>query len=517
MVPLRRWSGRRCPGGRRRSCRRTRRPRRRTRRPARAGRSPAGRRSAPPAGSAPDERRRDRARPRRARGPASRRSCSCRACRRRRRACARRRRRRRPAATARPGCRRARAAAELRVVGVDRGQGLGHRQAVGRRLRPSTCAAVVRRAIGDPERLERPACTATAARIAAGHDRAGACGAGAPPRSRPAPAAPTTWIRSPGRIGSGGATGRESRPDRGRRGVTAVAVVGASRPRPARAASSRARRRAAPLVLRSVAGPDEPPDRRRRPRRRPRRRSARPASPSLPPSGPAMPVTDDREVAPESARGRRSAIAIADLRRHRAVAPRGRRPGTPTQRRLRASFGVGHEAADEVGARARDLGDQVADQARRCTTRRVATRAARAPRQIASPSAVARAAPIERIVRHRLPPLRLVRAVGRREQPRLGHAGLAERAERRAVEREVASRPTSRSGPRSSRCAGERQRLAARDDRARRADAGSSLPSTQTLIQARPPLIVTTRFTPLYATVTLRVRRRRSCPRRSTR
>ena len=52
---------------------------------------------------------------------------------------------------------------------------------------------------------------------------------------------------------------------------------------------------------------------------------------------------------------------------------------------------------------------------------------------------------------------------------------------------------------------GEGQGLAAGEDLAGRAEAGASLPSTQTLSQARPPLIVTTRLTPLYATVTFRV------------
>ena len=95
---------------------------------------------------------------------------------------------------------------------------------------------------------------------------------------------------------------------------------------------------------------------------------------------------------------------------------------------------------------------------------------------------------------------------GRREQPRLGHAGLAERPERRAVEGEVRSRPDEpvrtsiRSRPVNVRDFPVEMTWPAAPC------AGSILPSTQTLIQARPPLAVTTRLTPLYTTVTLRVR-----------
>ena len=97
----------------------------------------------------------------------------------------------------------------------------------------------------------------------------------------------------------------------------------------------------------------------------------------------------------------------------------------------------------------------------------------------------------ERVVGHRrrLLAARLLGRRGRREQPRLGDASPAERAERLAVEREV--RDARVAGPDLDRgLAGERQRACRPAASCRpRPIVGSSLPSTQTLSQAEPPSI----------------------------
>ena len=199
VVPLGRRSGRRRPAGRHRSCRRTRRPRRRTPRPRPSARSPAGRRSATPA-AAPRRTPTGRARPRRATWtsqpavvllpcvPATATSV-------------------RPTAASATTCCHGSSGIpavarrdQLGLVGVDRGQRLGHRQPIGprrrrhvgrRRARPrSRCPAP-----------RAPACTATARPGRSRHDRARRAAASRAAALAPAPAAPTTWIRSPGRIG----------------------------------------------------------------------------------------------------------------------------------------------------------------------------------------------------------------------------------------------------------------------------------------------------------------------------
>ena len=164
-----------------------------------------------------------------------------------------------------------------------------------------------------------------AARVAAGHDRRRRATARMAAALAPAPAAPTTWIRSIGRMGRADRARRQPGPDALRGGRHRSFASGASRARAARARSSRARRGAPPLVVRPVAVPDEAAGPRPRPRRRPRRRSARPASGGVPPSGPAMPVTETARSAPVRSRppiGHRH----RDLGRDRAVRREDVRP-----------------------------------------------------------------------------------------------------------------------------------------------------------------------------------------------
>ena len=163
---------------------------------------------------------------------------------------------------------------------------------------------------------------------------------------------------------------------------------------------------------------------------------------------------------------------------------------------------VGDEPAEVAGAGTRGLGDQVADEparagldrARRCRPRGKAL--ARAER--ASPGATSGSSATA------LPALGLDRRIRRREQPRLGDAVPPERTERRAVQREVGHAGRSRSDL-DRLLTGERQRPPSAITDPPAPSSGSSLPSTQTLSHARPPSIVTTRLTPLNATVTFRV------------
>ena len=185
----------------------------------------------------------------------------------------------------------------------------------------------------------------------------------APPRGRaalaPAPAAPTTWMRSWRRIGSGRPGGRQPGPDRGRppRSRAVRPPIGGVDPLEQQGQGGR---RTQPLVLAPVAGPHVTPDRDADRRRRPRCRSGRPASAGLPPSGPAIPVTATARSAPVRARpplGHRH----RDLGRYRAV--RGEDVVGHADRLALELVRVGHEATEVIGARARDLGDEVADEA----------------------------------------------------------------------------------------------------------------------------------------------------------
>ena len=144
---------------------------------------------------------------------------------------------------------------------------------------------------------------------------------------------------------------------------------------------------------------------------------------------------------------------------------------------------VRHEAADEPVARPRDLGDQMRDQApgarldrRDPAVESKATLAETRGRRhqvvdVVVIGCLDRAhRPCRPIVRHASAPLRLLRWVRRREQPRLGHARLPERAEGGAVQREV--RHAGRPGPDLDRAPpGEGQRLAVRQDLPRGTDA----------------------------------------------
>ena len=215
--------------------------------PARGGRRSTGQ-STPAA--APRRTPTDPRRPRRARGRASRRSCSCRGSRPRRPGSARRPRRRRPAATARPGSRppaprpargcrgRPRSAPwSPRAVPVGGGVVTWPRRGALRSRSPAPSSAGV---YGDGPPGSQPVTTAPAraARIAAA--------------LAPAPAAPTTWIRSP-RPDRPGRPGRlEARPDPfGGRGHRSVRARGAPRCR----SSSRASAAAALRRLLSARSP----------------------------------------------------------------------------------------------------------------------------------------------------------------------------------------------------------------------------------------------------------------------
>ena len=228
-----------------------------------------------------------------------------------------------------------------------------------------------------------------------------------------------------------------------------------------RAPSSAGRRRSTRLLPGPVVRPTGTAGRRRRPHRPRRRRSARRASaPSRRP--------DRRRPSPDGdvhAEPRRRALGHRhrDLRGHRPVRGQdGRRDAGQGALRL---VGVRDEAAQQVGAGPRDLGQQVGDEPARA-------RLGGADRQAPRAAGVADAAPPARAARRRSgarssAALGLDRFVGRREQPRLGDAVAAERAERRAVEREVGH--ARRPGPDLDRfLAREREGLAARRGPCRR-------------------------------------------------
>ena len=221
----------------------------------------------------------------------------------------------------------------------------------------------------DPECVEGRACTASARRgrsRSRSRRRAAARSAAA---LAPAPAAPTTWIRSPSRMGRARRTGWSPAPTRSdaevtwRPGATDPTRAGSSsRPPPELdplEEELESRGGAAPLVLGSIAGPGVTPDDRAgavgdgdigQPDRLGRRSPVRPGDPGH----------RHREIRPgpfpAAARHRER-----DLRRDRAV--RGEDLIRHADRLALELIRVRHEASDEVGTRARDLGDQVSDQA----------------------------------------------------------------------------------------------------------------------------------------------------------
>ena len=238
---------------------------------------------------------------------------------------------------------------ELRVVGIDRGQRLGHRETVRPRRRPS-----------------RGSRRARARRRSPG-PRAPACTGDGPPGSQPVTTAPARAARMRGRARPGagraddvdplarpdrpGRPGRgQARPDPVRGGGHRRSGAGASGAAMRSSRRDQRRGRAPPLVVGPIAAPDEPADGDARPRPRRRRRSARPAWPALPPSGPAIPVTETARSAPVRSRPP-VAMAIATWAETAPCAARTS-SGTPTELPLEL-VRVGHEPADEPGARAR--------------------------------------------------------------------------------------------------------------------------------------------------------------------
>ena len=234
---------------------------------------------------------------------------------------------------------------QLRMVGVDRGERLGDREAV--RVRGvGDVGRVVLRRDDDAERVERR----RVRRGAAGSQpdtTAPARGARSAAALAPAPAAPTTWIRSPGRIGRaarGAARGR-LRPGprrRSRRGRRADA---------ARAAATGPAAALSRLFARPVARPDVAPDRHADRVRDRDVGQARPAWRRVPPSGPAMPVTATARSAP-------GPFAAAGRHRHRDLggdrAVRGEDLGRDADALVLELVRIGHEAADERVAGAGD-------------------------------------------------------------------------------------------------------------------------------------------------------------------
>ena len=224
------------------------------------------------------------------------------------------------------GIPRARAAAQLGVVGLDRRQRLGDREPV--RVR---AAGDVRRIVLPARSGCRlppaPACTAMAR---PGRSRSTtAPGPRAPSRAAalaPAPAAPMTWIRSPGRIARAVAAGARPAPVAPAERVT---PAGRRRARSTRSSSNSRAASALRRLLPPVAGPDVPrtstPDRvRHRDVGQPdrlRRRFRRP--------GPQCRSRDTARSAPEP-------LARPGRHRHRGLGATGavrrqHRVGTPSR------------------------------------------------------------------------------------------------------------------------------------------------------------------------------------------
>ena len=163
----------------------------------------------------------------------------------------------------------------------------------------------------------------------------------------------------PARIGRAVAGGR-----RGPRRAPRPAAD-ASRARPGLAPRSSSSSRAAPalsaLVLRAVAGPEVAAA---RPAPSPGPRRPRRSSPtgfaSVPPSGPATPVTPTAEVRAEAPPRARRPSPPRPGPTDRAVRVEHRR-GTSSSARL-GLVRVRDDAAEEVAGRARDLGERVRDE-----------------------------------------------------------------------------------------------------------------------------------------------------------
>ena len=273
----------------------------------------------------------------------------------RRPAAGRRRRRRRPAARARAGSPRSRAAASSALPGSIAVSALVTASRAGGRPQAAPhVRRVVRGRDRDARRIERRACTGPGRPGRSRRPTRRPTRPAAPPRTRPRRRRPTTWIRSPGRIGRGvarRAPGRpRRRPPRGR---------SPARPRPCSSSISSATRAESRLFSvrspghrkRRTDGSPSPGDRDVDEARRAWPRCRRP--------GPATPVT----ATPRSVASRErtpSAIATRDLRGDRPVGVE--HVGRDAELALLDGVRVRDDAADEVRGRPGDLRDHVGDQ-----------------------------------------------------------------------------------------------------------------------------------------------------------
>ena len=220
--------------------------------------------------------------------------------------------------------------------------------------------------------------------------------------------------------------------------------------------------RAPSLVVGPVAGPGEAADGRPRPRPRPRRTSARPASAPC-----RRPARRSRSRTPRDPR------RCAPVRRSPSPSrpgPRPRRapPGRPRRRRPNPASAGPNRSRSRRGSSALEPGTSVMRSPIRPPVHDSTVTTVRPRAETSLPGGERRARSV-READHPPPlaPLCLFGRRRRREQPGLGHARLAERPERRPVERE--RRDPRRAGPDLDRVApGERQRLAVRDAPVRR-------------------------------------------------
>ena len=262
-------------------------------------------RSAHAGSSAPDERRRVRAARREHPDEPARRSCSCRACRRPRRASGR------AAASATTCCHgssgmpAARGGRELRVVGIDRGEGLGDREPVRRRPASRTWAGVVAAGDVDAGAPRAPACTGWRRRGRSRRPTPRPTAARSAAADAPAPARADD-VDPLARRGSGarGTRGRQARPDRRGR-VRPDASCGAAAGRRSTRASSSSIAATALSRLFALRSPGHRYRRTSAPEAGDRDvHEARPASPRSRRPGPATPVTPTPRSAPQRARAR---------------------------------------------------------------------------------------------------------------------------------------------------------------------------------------------------------------------
>ena len=248
----------------------------------------------------------------------------------------------------------------------------------------------------------------------------------------PAPAAPTTWIRSPAAIGRAARAAASPCP-MSAASRTLTRAAGTPRPAPLPRPDPRAPRRPAPAAAPAPPAPSRACSRSGRratgsaaPSSRPRPATATYTSPtgfaSVPPSGPATPVTPT----PRSARSRSrapSAMAIATCA-DTAPCASSTSAGTPSSRSL-TGFEYATIAAREVRGRPGHLGDQVGDEAARA---RLGRRERQSPRHAPRLEALGE---LDERVRH----------------VRSGRCGPARRVARTATSRDC-SPSTSARGPR---------------------------------------------------------------------